>query len=262
MVINKYLAELVGTFIFVLVGSMAFLASGEIGTPLLTVPFGFGLGYLAAAFAVGHVSGGHFNPAVTLAMFLDKRTTATDLIGYWVAQFAGGLLASLALAVVTSRQAVGQTATTYPTLELGVLSELALTTVFCLVFLAATRTAPATAGIAISLTLVGVHFAGLPFSGASVNPARSFAPAVIGGAYEGLWVYLVFPVVGAAVAWGLWQLFRPGAEEVEVDIEVEGTEEVAGEPSHLPEPGAVADTADERSTSPDAGRGPEPGSRP
>lgn len=236
MVINKYLAELIGTFILVVVGSMTILASGEIGTPLLTVPFGFGLGLLAAIYAVGHVSGGHFNPAVTLAMYLDKRTSATDLVGYWVAQFAGGLLASLSLMIVSSRDAVGQTVTSYPSLDLGIMSELVLTAIFVLVILASTKTAPATAGMAISLTLVAVHFAGIPFSGASVNPARSFGPAVVGGDFTGLWVYFVFPLLGGAVAWGLWQFFQPGAEEIEVDIDGDSSD-ASAEPE-LPEPGA------------------------
>jgi aquaporin Z len=242
VVINKYLAELVGTFILVVVGSMTILASADIGTPLLTVPFGFGLGLLAALYAVGHVSGGHFNPAVTLAMYLDNRTSASDLVGYWIAQFAGGILASLTLLIVTNRDAVAQTTTGYPALRLGMMSELVLTTIFVLVILASTRTAPATAAVGISLTLTVVHFAGLPFSGASVNPARSFGPAVVGGSFEGLWVYLVFPLVGGLVAWGLWQLFRPGAEtsEIEVgDFDVEEVPEVQPGGTGLPEPGAT-----------------------
>jgi aquaporin Z len=228
VVINKYLAELVGTFILVILGSMSILGAGSMGLPpILTVPFGFGLGLLAAIFAVGHVSGGHFNPAVTLGMYLDKRTSASDLVGYWAGQFVGAILASLALVAVTSRQAVAQTVTAYPDgeLGLGIMSELILTTIFVLVILASTRTAPAVAGVAISLTLVVVHFAGIPFSGASVNPARSFAPAIVGAELTGLWVYLVVPLVGAAVAWGLWQLFRPDA----LDLHVGDSEEVVVE---------------------------------
>jgi len=219
VVINKYLAELVGTFILVILGSMSILAAGAMGLPpILTVPFGFGLGLLAAIYAVGHVSGAHFNPAVSLGIYLDKRMPAADLVGYWAAQFVGGLLASLALFAVTSREAVAQTVTAYPTgeLGLGIMAELILTTIFVLVILASTKTAPAVAGVVISLTLVVIHFAGIPFSGASVNPARSFAPAIVGGELTGLWVYLVIPLVGAAVAWGLWQLFSPEAQNIEI----------------------------------------------
>ncbi len=222
MVINKYLAELVGTFILVIVGSMAIISAGSIGTPLLTVPFGFGLGLLAAIYSVGHVSGGHFNPAVTLAMFLDKRTSGIDLVGYWISQFVGALLASLLLGLVTSRADVANTITRYPVgLGVGITSEIVLTAVFVLVILAATRTAPAVAGIVISLTLLVVHFAGIPFSGSSVNPARSFAPAIVGGDLTGLWVYLIFPLVGGAIAWGLWQLFSPEARMIELGVQSE-----------------------------------------
>lgn len=245
MVINKYLAEFIGTFILVMLGSMAILASSTVGVPLITVPFGFGLALLAGIYAVGHVSGGHFNPAVTLAMYVDKRTSATDLIGYWIAQFAGATFASLILWAGTDRAAVGQTATLYNgEVGLGIMSEVILTAVFVLVILASTKTAPATAGIAISLTLVGVHFAGIPFSGASVNPARSFGPAVVGsGSGLGeLWVYLVFPLVGGLIAVGLWQLFRPGAAVLDIDVDDDGMEvddlsDLDSEP-HLPEPGA------------------------
>jgi aquaporin Z len=232
VVINKYLAELVGTFILVLVGSMTILSAGQLG--LVMVPFGFGLGLLAAIYAVGHVSGGHFNPAVTLAMYLDRRTDLTDMIGYWVAQFAGGILASLMIVVVSNRQAVAQTTTSFPNLRLGIMSELVLTTIFVLVILASTRTAPATAGLGISFTLVAVHFAGIPFSGASVNPARSFGPAVVGGSFTGLWMYLVVPLVGGLVAWGLWQLFQPEPEE---SIETQPETEIQPGGTGLPEPG-------------------------
>lgn len=210
----KYFAELVGTFILVLFGSMSILASGELGTGLLTVPFGFGLGFLAAYFAVGHVSGGHFNPAVSLAMLLDGRLGASDFAGYVGGQLGGALAASFVILAVTSQEIVANTGTFYATLPLGVMAELLLTAVFVLVILAVTRTStPAVAGMVISLTLAGVHFAGIPFSGASVNPARSLAPALVGGDLSGVWVYVVFPLLGGVVAWGLWQFFRPVTAE-------------------------------------------------
>lgn len=225
MAVDKYLAEMVGTFILVVVGSMGILAAGAAGTLLVTVPFAFGLGFLAATYSVGHVSGGHFNPAVTLAMFLDKRTSATDLIGYWVGQFVGGLLGSLVLALAISRAAVSQTVTSYPAIGLGIVAELILTMIFVLVFLSSTRTAPAAAGFVIPLTLAAVHFAGIPFSGASVNPARSFASAVVGATFTGLWVYIVFPLLGAVAAWGIWVFFAPKPEVVESVVVAVAVEE-------------------------------------
>lgn len=225
MAAKKYFAELLGTFILVFVGSMTIVSAGSLGTPLLTVPFGFGLALLAGILAVGHISGAHFNPAVTLAMFLDGRTSASDLVGYWLSQFAGAIAASGVLALVTSRETVAGTITSHPGgTGLGIVSELILTTVFVLVILAVTRTAPSLAAVGISLTLVGVHFAGIPFSGASVNPARSLAPALIGGELAGLWVYLVFPLLGGLVAWGLWQFLQP--EDAEAELIVAEVEEI------------------------------------
>lgn len=215
MVINKYLAELVGTFILVLIGSMSILASQATQAPLLVVvPFGFGLGLLAAIHAVGHVSGGHFNPAVTLAMWLDKRTSGSDVIGYLIAQFVGAIVASSVVLGVSSQTAVAGTANSFAPngAGTGFLSEFVLTFIFVLVILASTKKAPSTAALAIPLTLVAVHLAGIPFSGASVNPARSFGPAVIGGSLSELWVYLVAPMAGGAIAWVFWRMFG-GSEE-------------------------------------------------
>jgi aquaporin Z len=215
VVINKYLAELVGTFILVLIGSMSILASQATGAPILVVvPFGFGLGLLAAIHAVGHVSGGHFNPAVTLAMWLDKRTSGSDVIGYLIAQFVGAIIASSVVLAVSSQDAVAGTANSFAPNGAGVgfVSEFVLTFIFVLVILASTKKSPSTAALAIPLTLVAIHQAGIPFSGASVNPARSFGPAVIGGSLSELWVYLVAPMAGGAIAWVFWRMFG-GSEE-------------------------------------------------
>ncbi len=211
MVINKYLAEFMGTFILVFFGSMAILANLATEGPILvSVGLGFGLALLAGIWAVGHVSGAHFNPAVTLAMLMDGRTSFSDAIGYWVAQFAGAGVASLVVWAASDRLAVEQTVTTYNKLSTGILVEIALTAVFVWVILAVTKSNPGNAALAIALTLVGVHIAGIPFSGASVNPARSFAPAVVSGsstALSQLWVYIVFPLVGSLIAFGLYRLF-------------------------------------------------------
>jgi len=208
MVINKYLAELIGTFILVFVGTMSILAAAATGAPVLVVvPLGFGLGLLAAIGAVGHVSGGHFNPAVTLAMALDGRTSFSDLVGYWVAQIAGAVAASSVVLLAADKASVATTATSYTTQSTGILSEIAFTAIFVLVILAASKGAGRAASTVIALTLAAVHFAGIPFSGSSVNPARSFGPALIGGVTDQLWVYLVFPLVGAVVAWLLYRLF-------------------------------------------------------
>lgn len=214
MVINKYLAELIGTFILVFVGSLSIVTSGIISAgaspaALLQIAFGFGLALLAAIYAVGDVSGGHFNPAVTFAMWLDKRTDTTDLIGYWIGQLVGALLGSVGILVATNQDVVAGTATVPGgTTSSAFLIEVVLTAVFVLVILVSTVRAPKVAAMAISLTLVTVHLAGIAASGASVNPARTLGPAIVGARGTDLWVYLTAPFIGAAIAWGLFRLFH------------------------------------------------------
>ncbi len=228
MVINKYIAEFFGAFILVFLGSLAILANVASEGPLLvTVGLGFGLALIAGIWAVGHISGAHFNPAVTLAMVLDKRTSFGDAVGYWIAQFAGATVASLLIWAASSRLAVAGTTTGYAEASTAMLVETALTAIFVWVILAVTRTGGNHAPVGIALTLVAVHIAGIPFSGASVNPARSFGPAVVSGAPEALeqlWVYIVFPLVGALIAYGLFRLFPAGEGAVEATDTIEATE--------------------------------------
>lgn len=208
MVINKYLAEFMGTLVLVFMGSMGILAVGGAtgAAEMLAIGLAFGLALLAGIWAVGHISGAHFNPAVTLAMLLDGRVTVSDAIGYWVGQFAGAAVASLLVAGASDTNTVAATMTTFSDRSTAILMEVALTAIFVWVIMAV-RTGGHAAPLAISLTLVGVHLAGIPFSGASVNPARSFGPAVVSGEFSNLWVYLIFPMVGGVVAWGLYRLF-------------------------------------------------------
>ncbi len=210
MVINKYLAELLGTFILVGVGSMGILAVGGANgaAEIIAIGFAFGFALLAGIWVVGHVSGGHFNPAVTLAMLLDKRVSLGDAIGYWIGQFAGAGVASLVVwAAAGSREAVGLTATTYGDLKTAILVEVLLTAIFVWTIMAVTKSGANHAPAAIGLTLVMVHLAGIPVSGASVNPARSFGPAAVSGGFGQLWVYIYAPLIGAVIAWALYRLF-------------------------------------------------------
>jgi len=214
LVINKYLAEFMGTLILVGLGTMGILAVGGANgaAEIIAIGFAFGLALLAGIWVVGHVSGAHFNPAVTLAMLLDGRITLSDAIGYWVGQIAGASVGSLiVLAASGSQEAVASTATTYSDYGAALTVEIALTAVFVWVIMTTTRYTRARghqAPLAISLALVGVHLAGIPFSGASVNPARSFGPALVGDAIgSGLWLYIYAPLIGAVVAWGLHRLF-------------------------------------------------------
>ncbi len=206
---RKYLAEVVGTFILVVVGSMTIVAAGATGAPILAVvPFGFGLGLLAAIQAAGYVSGGHFNPAVTLGALLDKRIDVMNAIGYMVAQVIGAIAASGVVLLVASQQAVRDTASGFPPDKMfnALVVEVLLTAIFLLVILTVTKRAPNHAAFAIPLTLTVIHFAGIPFSGASVNPARSLAPALVGGTLDSnIIVWIAGPLVGAVLGWAVYR---------------------------------------------------------
>ncbi len=212
---RKYLAELVGTFILVVVGSMTIVAAKAAGAPVLVVvPFGFGLGLLAAIQTAGYVSGGHFNPAVTLAALLDRRIDARNAAGYVVAQVIGAIAASGVVLLIADQVAVQGTASGFPDGKmanaLGV--EILLTAIFILVILTVTKRSPNHAGFAIPLTLTVVHFAGIPFSGASVNPARSLGPALVGGTLDGnIIVWIAGPLIGAILAWAVYRALEDGS---------------------------------------------------
>jgi aquaporin Z len=219
MNIKKVVAELLGTFLFFTIGYLSVGAIANASSPapnLLVVPFSFGLGLLAAIYAFGHISGGHFNPAVTVAMVLDKRTELVDGVGYIVAQIAGAILAGLFVMIAVSSKAVAS-GTTLPgegVSEVGaLLIETVATAGFVTVILTATKRATNVAGLVIPLTLIAIHFATATLSGASVNPARSLGSAVVGGNLTSLWLYLVGPVVGAALGWLVWKGVDGGGEQ-------------------------------------------------
>lgn len=238
MNIRALLGEAVGTFVLVGMGSLgvatlAVVTSGQ-GSPLaavLILPFAFGLGLMAAIAIAGPVSGGHFNPAVTLAALIDGRVSWKDAIGYVVAQVAGALAASLAILLLTTKTIVqasvnlpGPLAESQFDQELHAFgAEIILTAVFIAVILTVTRKAPDLAIVVIPFVLVAIHFVGIQISGASVNPARSLAPAVVTGTYQSLWVYLTAPFLGSIVGWAIYRVLNPPDEEAGADDdEVEG----------------------------------------
>ena len=216
---RKVLAELIGTFLFMTIGYASVAAALAAGAPpLLVVPFSFGLGLLAAIFAVGHISGGHFNPAVTVAMVLDGRTSMTDAIGYIIAQVIGAIAAAAVILVALSQDAVasGITAPGEGVTDIGALIlEVVFTAGFLAVILASTKRAPALAPLVIPLTLVAIHFATASLSGASVNPARSIGSALLGGDLGALWIYLVGPIAGAILGWAVWRAVDGGADAID-----------------------------------------------
>jgi aquaporin Z len=228
---QEYVAELLGTFVLVFVGTTAILAAGGTGLTLVAVAFAFGLALLAGLYAFGEVSGGHYNPAVSLAMFLDGRLSSFDLARYWIAQLAGAVLASLVLLVATSQDAVEATGT-YPGIEgngTAFLMEVVLTAIFVTVILQASVSERfgGSALLAIPLTLVAVHLAAIPFSGSSVNPARTFGPDLVGWKWTGIWIYLLGPLVGAVIAVAIHRYLRTAAAFGEPEA---ATAEVLGDP--------------------------------
>jgi aquaporin Z len=216
---RKYLAELLGTFLFMMAGyaSVANFGLAQPAIPgVLVVPFSFGLGLLAAIYAFGHVSGGHFNPAVTVAMVLDKRTTAMDAVGYIVAQIIGAIAAAAVIYVTVSQAAVAA-GITKPGAGISDISALTLeavfTAIFLIVILTASKRAGDFAGLAIALTLIAIHFAIANVTGSSVNPARSIGSALVGGDLTGIWIYLIGPTVGGIIGWGIYRAMEMTGEE-------------------------------------------------
>ena len=215
---RKYLAELLGTFMFLTIGYLSvasFTAAGGV-SGLLVVPFSFSLGLLAAIFAVGHISGGHFNPAVTVAMVVDKRTPPMDAVGYVLAQVIGAIGAGAVVLAVTGQASVaaGITKPSNGVTDIGALIvETLMTATFVGVILTSTKRAPRLAPLAIPLTLVAIHFATAPLTGASVNPVRSLGSALVGGDLSSLWIYIVAPIVGAVLGWAIFRVVDCGDEE-------------------------------------------------
>lgn len=223
-----FIAELVGTFTLVLLGcGSAVLAGGEVGQ--LGIAFAFGLAIVAMAYGIGPISGCHVNPAVSLGAFVAGRMPLNAMLQYWAAQFIGALLGAGVLYLI----ATGKTGYDLVASGLGqngwgagylgeynlasaLVFEVVATFLFLVVILGSTqKSAPGMlAGLAIGLTLTVIHIVGIQVTGVSVNPARSFGPAVIvgGTAISQLWLFLIAPLIGAALA-GL--LFKQKVLETE-----------------------------------------------
>jgi len=216
---RRALAEFIGTFWLVFGGcGSAVLAAAfpNVGIGLLGVALAFGLTVLTMAFAIGHISGCHLNPAVSVGLVVGRRFPASDLLPYVVSQVAGGLVAALVLYLIASGKAGfdvagGFAANGYGahspgqySLGAGLLAEVVLTFMFLVVILGATdpRAPQGFAPIAIGLCLTLIHLIGIPVTNVSVNPARSTGPALIvgGWALQQLWLFWVAPIVGAALA--------------------------------------------------------------
>lgn len=201
---QKYLAEALGTFTLVGIGSFAILSSTGTGRlDVVAIALGFGLALLVGLYAFGEVSGGHYNPAVSLGFFLDRRLSMEDMIAYWVSQVVGAIAASVVVLIAFNDDAVAATTTHSGDNWAGIVVETMMSALFIAVILQSTKSerTRGTALVAIPLTLLAIHVAIVPISGSSVNPARSLGPALIGTDFGDLWIYLIFPLVGAFLGW-------------------------------------------------------------
>lgn len=212
-------AEFFGTFWLVFGGcGSAVLAAAfpGVGIGLLGVSFAFGLSVLTMAYAVGHISGGHFNPAVTVGLFTARRIPASDILPYIIAQVAGAIVAAAVLYLIASGKAgfdvsagfasngFGEHSPGQYSLLAAAVTEVVMTFMFLLIILGATSSPPpkGMAPIAIGLALTLIHLVSIPVTNTSVNPARSTGPALfVGGwALAQLWLFWVAPIVGAVLA--------------------------------------------------------------
>ena len=202
---RKYVAEFIGTFALVFAGTGAIIINDVTSGAVTNVGVGltFGLIILTMIYAVGDVSGAHFNPAVTLGFFVARRLEAKMVLPYVLSQLAGALAASLLLrGLFPQHPTLGETVPTEPALQ-SLILEIILSALLMFVILnvsVGAKERGITAGIAVgSVIALEALFAG-PISGASMNPARSFAPALVSQHVAYLWIYLVAPVTGALIA--------------------------------------------------------------
>lgn len=216
---KKYLAEMVGTMVLVLMGcgSAVFFGCSD-PAEILAVAFAFGLSVVAMAYAIGGISGCHINPAITLGVWLSKRMSGRDAAMYMIFQVIGAIIGSAIICVLTHTGGYG-TATATGANGFGAgemlqafIAEAVFTFVFVLVVLCTTdekKGAGNLAGLAIGLTLVLVHIVCIPITGTSVNPARSIGPALFAGgeALAQLWLFIVAPMVGAVLSVCVRKLF-------------------------------------------------------
>ena len=228
---KKLTAELIGTFWLVLRGcGSAVLAAGypELGIGFAGVALAFGLTVLSGVYALGHISGGHFNPAVSFGLWAGGRFEAKDLPGYIIAQVLGGLLGATVLYIIASgadgfsldngfaSNGYGDLSPGGYSMTAALVTEVVMTFMFLIVILGATHknAAAGFAGVAIGLALTLIHLISIPVTNTSVNPARSTSQALFaGGEYLGqLWLFWVAPIVGAILAGFVYKMMVPNKE--------------------------------------------------
>ena len=208
---KKYVSEFIGTFVLTFFGcgtAIVTQCSTENYPGYLLTALAFGLSIVAMAYSIGNVSGCHINPAVSFAMLLSKKLGIGDFVGYVVAQCAGGLVAGAALMAIFGKESgLGSNGLYNGNVALSIVIEIILTCVFLIAILGVTSKAEfgSVAGLVIGLTLAFVHILGIGLTGTSVNPARSLVAVFAGGdALASLWVFIVAPLIGAALAAGIY----------------------------------------------------------
>jgi MIP family channel proteins len=212
---KKFLAELIGTFTLIFFGAGAILAQNATQIVGLTgIAVAHGLAILVMIYAFGHISGGHFNPAVTFGMLVTRRMGFGGAISYWIAQLVGAALAAWVLKCAWHGPTEAHLGT--PAVAAGVSPLLGMVIEGILAFFLVIvifgsavdpRASKGFAGLAIGLTLVGNILAGGALTGASFNPARAFGPALISGYWQDQWLYWVGPMLGGAIAALLYDRF-------------------------------------------------------
>ena len=223
---RKYIAELIGTAVLVLMGTgSAVIAGQRIG--YLGIALAFGLAVLVMIYAIGNISGCHINPAITVSMLVAGKIKAKDALAYIIAQCVGAVIASAIVLIIArglptysiAANGLGQNGydaqspAGYSLLS-ALIAEIVLTALFLFVIFGSTsKNAPqGFAGVSIGLSLTLIHLVGIPITGTSVNPARSLGPAVFvqGAALAQLWLFWVAPIVGGIIAAVVWKyLFEP-----------------------------------------------------
>jgi aquaporin Z len=214
---SKFLAEFIGTMTLVLFGcGAAVLGGDQVGQLGIALAFGFAI--VAMAYGIGPISGCHVNPAVSLGAFVAGRMSARDMATYWVAQFAGATVGAAILWYIANAGGLGGELGRngwgpgylgeYP-MQAAFAFEVVMTALFVTVILGSTGpgSSPGFAGLAIGITLAVIHIVGIQVTGVSVNPARSFGPAVLvgGAALSQLWLFIVAPAIGAAIGAALYR---------------------------------------------------------
>lgn len=224
---KKYLAEMTGTMVLVLLGCGSAIFNGGCGTTaqVLTVASAFGLSVVAMAYAIGGVSGCHINPAITLGVLASGKMSAKDAAMYILFQIIGAFIASGLLWVITQGVEMDYATTTGAnacaqgvSVYAAFLAEMIGTFIFVLVVLGVTDSEKGNsslAGLAIGLSLILIHIVLIPLTGTSVNPARSIAPAVFEGgqALSDLWIFICAPLVGGILSALVWKGLNDSKQE-------------------------------------------------